>query len=61
MADFPCGATVVGHKAIFQYCQTATGMDHYQAIFLLGWITRMAAVPILILLVAAPGKELLKS
>jgi MFS family permease len=41
---------------IFQFCQTVAGMGHYQAIFLLGWLARMAAVPILILLVAAPGK-----
>ncbi len=42
---------------IFQYFQTATGMGHYQAIFLFGWVARMAAVPILILLVAAPHKR----
>ena len=42
---------------VFQFCQTATGMGHYQAIFLFGWLARMAAVPILILLVAAPGKR----
>ena len=42
---------------IFQYWQSATDMGHYQAIFLLGWLARMAAVPLLVLLVAAPGKR----
>ena len=41
---------------IFQYLQTTTGMGHYQAIFLFGWLARMAAVPILMLLVAAPKR-----
>lgn len=41
----------------FEYWQSATDLGHCQAIFLLGWVARMAAVPILVLLVAAPGKS----
>ncbi len=60
---FYAGSTIVGgclvdmpRSQIFQYFQTATGLDHYQTIFLVGWLARMAAVPILLLLVAVPGK-----
>ena len=55
------GSTIVGgylvdspQNAVFQYWQHTTGMGHYQAIFLFGWAARMAAAPVLMLLVSVP-------
>ena len=45
------------HLRLFAYWQPLAELGHYRAIFLLGWIARMAAVPLLVLLVAAPGKD----